>query len=91
MKHNIKVGSIIVPEFWRLNELSISDRYEKNQAMPCPKCGYETSETKAMSMSTRNHKFGRQQMTGYDDDQDEDYGSTSYGKSQFCNSLIYRI
>ena len=48
--------------------------------MPCPKCGYETSETKAMSMSTRNHKFGRQQMAGYDeDDQDDDYGATSYG------------
>ena len=49
--------------------------------MPCPKCGYETSETKAMSMSTRNHKFGRQQMAGYDeDDQDNDYGATSYGE-----------
>merc|ERR1711993_209142 len=54
-------------------------KYEKNQAMLCPKCGYETSETKAMSMSTRNHKFGRQQMTGFDDNQDEDYGSNSYG------------
>jgi hypothetical protein len=39
-----------------------SFRYEKNQEMPCPKCGFETAETKAMSMSTRNHKFGRQQM-----------------------------
>ena len=49
--------------------------------MPCPKCGYETSETKAMSMSTRTHKFGRQQLTGFDEDnQEEDYGSTSYGK-----------
>ena len=94
MKHNINVRSIYIfaPEFWRLNQLFYIDRYEKNQAMPCPKCGYETSETKAMSMSTRNHKFGRQQMTGYDDDQDEDYGSTTYGKSYFCNFLeIYRI
>ena len=49
--------------------------------MPCPKCGYETSETKAMSMSTRNHKFGRQQLTGFgDDDQDNDFGTTSYGR-----------
>jgi len=55
-------------------------KYEKNQAMPCPKCGYETSETKAMSMSTRTHKFGRQQMAGYDeDDQDDVYGASSYG------------
>ena len=59
----------------------LCQRYEKNQAMPCPKCGYETSETKAMSMSTRNHKFGRQQLTGFgDDDQDNDFGTTSYGR-----------
>ena len=44
--------------------------------MPCPKCGFETSETKALSMSTRNHKFGRQQQAGFGygngDDDDED-------------------
>ena len=63
-------------------------RYEKNQAMPCPKCGYETSETKAMSMSTRTHKFGRQQMAGYDeDDQDDNYGATSYGEQEFRINL----
>ena len=50
--------------------------------MPCPKCGYETSETKAMSMSTRSHKFGRQQMTGYgsDNQDDDDYDGAQYGR-----------
>jgi len=55
-------------------------KYEKNQAIPCPKCGFETSETKGLSMSTRNHKFGRQGQTGYDDD-DDDYeagGASGY-------------
>merc|ERR1712141_641932 len=56
-------------------------KYEKNQAMPCPKCGYDTSETKAMSMSTRSHKFGRQQMSCYgsDNQDDDDYGTSQYG------------
>ena len=45
-------------------------KYEKNQAIPCPKCGYETKETKALSMSTRTHKFGRQ-GAGDDDDYDD--------------------
>ena len=49
-------------------------KYEKNQPLPCPKCSYETVETKAMSMSTKAHKFGRQQKTEYgDDDEDGDY------------------
>jgi len=56
-------------------------KYEKNAEIPCPKCGYETAETKSMSVSTRNHKFGRQQQgfsegRGYgqdDDDDDDDY------------------
>lgn len=55
-------------------------KYEKNQAMPCPKCGYETVETKAMSMSTRNHKFGRQQQNfGNGEDDDEEGGYGGYG------------
>jgi len=60
-------------------------KYEKNQVLPCPKCGYDTAETKAMSMSTRAHKFGRQQQNPADrsveDDDDDDYGgnySTGY-------------
>ncbi|XP_059085992.1 zinc finger protein 330 homolog [Tigriopus californicus] len=53
-------------------------KYEKNQtAMPCPKCGFETSETKGLSMSTRNHKFGRQQMNP--DDEEGGGGFGYYG------------
>ncbi|CAH0393242.1 unnamed protein product [Bemisia tabaci] len=56
-------------------------KYEKNKAIPCPKCGYETSETKDLSMSTRSHKYGRQSQGGYgDDDDDDDYDNySSYG------------
>merc|ERR1712228_334504 len=61
-------------------------KYEKNQPLPCPKCGYETAETKAMSMSTRNHKFGRQQQNfANGGDSDDAYegssgaGFTGYG------------
>ncbi|KAL1509265.1 hypothetical protein ABEB36_004028 [Hypothenemus hampei] len=42
-------------------------KYEKNKAIPCPKCGFETSQTKDLSMSTRSHKFGRQGQATYDD------------------------
>ena len=45
-------------------------KYEKNKAYPCPKCGYDTQETKALSMSTRTHKFGRQGTPGDDDGDD---------------------
>jgi hypothetical protein len=48
-------------------------KYDKNQAMPCPKCGFDTQETKGLSMSTRTHKFGRQGQA-YDDDDDDDEG-----------------
>eukprot|EP00088_Acartia_fossae_P050496 TRINITY_DN5659_c2_g1_i1.p1 TRINITY_DN5659_c2_g1~~TRINITY_DN5659_c2_g1_i1.p1 ORF type:complete len:317 (+),score=113.84 TRINITY_DN5659_c2_g1_i1:41-991(+) len=66
-------------------------KYEKNQPIPCPKCGYETAETKAMSMSTRSHKFGRQQQQHHQDDDDDDYdgyggggaGFTGYGGVSF--------
>uniref|UniRef100_A0A0A9VYJ4 Zinc finger protein 330 n=2 Tax=Lygus hesperus TaxID=30085 RepID=A0A0A9VYJ4_LYGHE len=57
-------------------------KYERNKAIPCPKCGYETSYTKDLSMSVRTHKFGRQGKSGYDDDDDEgessQYGSFSH-------------
>ncbi|KAL1459104.1 hypothetical protein WDU94_011111 [Cyamophila willieti] len=57
-------------------------KYEKNKAIPCPKCGYETSQTKDLSMSTRSHKFGRQHME-YGDEDDDDYngggGAFSFG------------
>jgi len=54
-------------------------KYEKNQVLPCPKCGYDTAETKAMSMSTRGHKFGRQQQSHNDYDDDDDGGYAAYG------------
>merc|ERR1711874_961256 len=69
-------------------------KYDRHQEMPCPKCGYDTSETKALSMSTRTHKFGRQQQTGFgqtDDDYDDaDYGGDSgtfggYGGAYGCS------
>ena len=62
-------------------------RYEKNQAMPCPKCGFETSETKALSMSTRNHKFGRQQQGLYGDG-DEDGAA---GGKQYVAYILRRV
>lgn len=60
-------------------------KYEKNKAIPCPKCGYDTSQTKDLSMSTRSHKFGRQGQSTYSyGDDEEAYGegdgaSYSYG------------
>ncbi|XP_065282924.2 zinc finger protein 330 homolog [Dermacentor albipictus] len=52
-------------------------KYERNQPMPCPKCGFETQQTKDLSMSTRHHNYGRQQIR---DDDDDDYGTSSgYG------------
>jgi len=60
-------------------------KYEKNAVLPCPKCGYQTDETKSLSMSTRTHKFGRKQRTmagegeDYDDDDDDDGEYGGYG------------
>jgi len=48
-------------------------KYEKNAPIPCPKCNYETSQTKDLSMSTRSHKFGRQGQGAADDYEDYDY------------------
>lgn len=59
-------------------------KYEKNKAIPCPKCNYDTSQTKDLSMSTRSLKYGRQQQQGFDEDDenyeggDYDYGASSY-------------
>lgn len=48
-------------------------KYEKNKAIPCPKCNYDTNETKDLSMSTRSLKYGRQGQAN--DDDDDDYNS----------------
>ena len=63
-------------------------KYEKNQPIPCPKCGYETKETKGLAMSTRTHKFGRQQ-TPMDDDDDGDDSSAYYAFQSKCCFIIY--
>ncbi|CAL4188451.1 unnamed protein product, partial [Meganyctiphanes norvegica] len=43
-------------------------KYDNKQKIPCPKCGFDTEETKELSMSTRTHKFGRQQQVFADDE-----------------------
>ncbi|CAH1733708.1 unnamed protein product [Chironomus riparius] len=65
-------------------------KYDKNKAIPCPKCNYDTSQTKDLSMSTRTLKYGRQQQAhdGEDDDYeggDYDYtaGASSYGNYEY--------
>ncbi|XP_065346762.1 zinc finger protein 330 homolog [Cloeon dipterum] len=50
-------------------------KYERGKAVPCPKCNYDTQETKDLSMSTRSHKFGRQ---GGARDDDDDYSGGAY-------------
>ncbi|KAG8197867.1 hypothetical protein JTE90_024266 [Oedothorax gibbosus] len=50
-------------------------KYERNQPIPCPKCNYDTSITKELSMSIRKHDYGRQSM-GRDDSDDE--GASGY-------------
>lgn len=47
-------------------------KYDKNKAIPCPKCNYDTNETKDLSMSTRSLKYGRQGQNQEDDDDDYD-------------------
>ncbi|XP_046394138.1 zinc finger protein 330 homolog [Ischnura elegans] len=58
-------------------------KYEKNKAIPCPKCGYETAQTKDLSMSTRSHKFGRQGQFAGDDDDEEGGGAWSMGSYSY--------
>ncbi|XP_071949740.1 zinc finger protein 330-like [Antedon mediterranea] len=62
-------------------------KYEKMTSIPCPKCGYDTKETKDLSMSTRRIDFGRQQTGGGYGDDDDDYGGGggyfSYGASSY--------
>lgn len=60
-------------------------KYDKTvSVLPCPKCGYPTSETKDYSVSARRHAYGRQ-AADYDDDDYSGYekGSTAeaYGNA----------
>jgi len=61
-------------------------KYEKNQPIPCPKCGHETQQTKDLSMSTRRHEYGRQgnkiDYDGYNDD-DDGYSGGAMGYSGY--------
>lgn len=50
-------------------------KYPKGQPIPCPKCGYETQETKELSVNTRKYAYGRQNK---DDDDDGYYGAAGY-------------
>lgn len=47
-------------------------KYDKNKPIPCPKCNYDTNQTKDLSMSVRSHKYGRKRQDDNDDD-DDDY------------------
>lgn len=61
-------------------------KYDKNKPIPCPKCNYETSQTKDLSMSTRTLKYGRQQQAEYDEDDDYEGGDySSYGGASSYN------
>lgn len=45
--------------------------YKKNEPIPCPKCGFGTTETKTLSVSTRKYTYGRQ--TAYDEEPQSNY------------------
>ncbi|KAK2584997.1 hypothetical protein KPH14_008526 [Odynerus spinipes] len=64
-------------------------KYEKNKPIPCPKCGYETSQTKDLSMSTRTHKFGRQTQAGPYDSEEDDYNGYGNYNTQSYSSEYY--
>lgn len=63
-------------------------KYEKNKAIPCPKCGYETSQTKDLSMSTRSHKFGRQNQASNYDDYDDESGDYSGNQNGYYGGTV---
>lgn len=46
-------------------------KYDKDKPLPCPKCAYETSHVKDLSMSTRTHKYGRQKNSPDDSNKSE--------------------
>lgn len=58
-------------------------KYERNQAIPCPKCGYETKQTKDLSMSIRKHDYGRQGMQDDDEGYAGGYSGGYYGEEEY--------
>lgn len=54
-------------------------KYDRKQQIPCPKCGYDTQQTKELAMSTRTHEYGRQRGGNEDyDSEEESSGDRSY-------------
>ncbi|XP_071041073.1 zinc finger protein 330 homolog [Parasteatoda tepidariorum] len=67
-------------------------KYEKNQPIPCPKCNYDTQQTKDLSMSIRKHDYGRQATgeNGYSDDEGASgYGDYSGGYNNYDEDYDY--
>lgn len=63
-------------------------KYDKNKAIPCPKCNFDTVETKDLSMSIRKHEYGRQGLAAEEDDDDDDGGYEAtgyYGGTNFAD------
>jgi len=52
-------------------------KYGRNDAFPCPKCGFETRPTKDLSMSTRAYKYGRK--ANVEDDDEGGGGTFTFG------------
>ncbi|XP_065655620.1 zinc finger protein 330 homolog isoform X3 [Hydra vulgaris] len=73
-------------------------KYVRGQAISCPKCGFETKETKDLSMSTRTTDYGRHKYNEEDEEPYEDdyysydsrsaasnfsgFGGVSYNKNE---------
>ncbi|MCO5602597.1 hypothetical protein L7F22_056731 [Adiantum nelumboides] len=60
----------------------VTNIIKKGEALACKKCGYPLKETKDISVSVRQHKFGRQGGT----DGDSNYGtyySQGYGTNNY--------
>lgn len=54
-------------------------KYGRNDIFPCPKCGFETKETKDLSMSTRAYKYGRKANVPGADDVESGQMTFSFG------------
>lgn len=55
-------------------------KYTKGEPIQCPKCGYQTKETKDLSMSTRSYKFGKLSSLDDEDSSSEEYSGGYYGE-----------
>jgi len=58
-------------------------KYERGKLMPCPKCGYDTQETRDLCMSTRGYKYGRQRGAELDEDDEDEDGAGAAGYAAF--------